>query len=41
MPRVEFPSYLNKEEVFQSILRHETMMKKSLEGIPVVAGEVP
>ena len=26
MPRVEFPSYLNKEEVLQSQFRHKAMM---------------
>ena len=27
MPRVELPDYLDKEEIFRSQRRHETMMK--------------
>ena len=41
MPRVEFPSYLNKEEVFQSILRHETMMKNLWKAYPSLLEKYP
>ena len=36
MPRVEFPSYLDKEEVRQSQLRYETMIKSLWQAYPTL-----
>ena len=41
MPRVEFPSYLNKEEVIQSLRRHEAMTKNFFKVRPSLLEKYP
>ena len=41
MTQVELPSYLNKEEVIQSIRRHETMMKNLWKAYPSLLEQHP
>ena len=41
MTQVELPSYLNEEEVIQSIRRHETMMKNLWKAYPSLLEQHP
>ena len=41
MPRVEFPSFLDKEEVFRSQRRYETMMKNLWKAYPSLLEKFP
>ena len=41
MPRVEFPSYLNKEETLRSLRRSETMMKHYFKVRPALLEKYP
>ena len=41
MPRVEFPSFLDKEETLRSLRRHETMMKNLWKAYPSLLEKYP
>ena len=41
MPRVELPSYLDKEEIFRSQRRHEAIMKNLWKAYPSLLEQYP
>ena len=41
MPRVEFPSFLDKEETLRSLRRHEAMMKNLWKAYPSLLEKYP